>query len=107
VNVQIPFARFRLDNGLDVIVHEDHRLPLVAVNLWYQVGSGHEVPGPTGFAHLFEHLMFEGSAHVAPGQFDLLLEGVGGSNNGSTSTDRTNYWMNVPAGALDLALWLE
>jgi zinc protease len=107
VNLAIPFTRFRLDNGLDVIVHEDHRLPLVAVNVWYRVGSGHEVPGPTGFAHLFEHLMFEGSAHVAPGQFDHLLEGVGGSNNGSTSTDRTNYWMNVPSSALELALWLE
>jgi len=107
MNVDIPHTRFRLDSGIDVIVHEDHRLPLVAVNVWYRVGSGHEVPGPTGFAHLFEHLMFEGSAHVPPGAFDHLLEGVGGSNNGSTSTDRTNYWINVPACALELALWLE
>jgi zinc protease len=107
VNLALPYTRFQLANGLDVIVHEDHRLPLVAVNVWYRVGSGHEVPGPTGFAHLFEHLMFEGSAHVPPGAFDTLLEGVGGANNGSTSTDRTNYWINVPASALELALWLE
>ena len=107
MNVALPYTRFQLANGLDVIVHEDHRLPLVAVNLWYRVGSGHEVPGPTGFAHLFEHLMFEGSAHVPAGAFDTLLEGVGGSNNGSTSTDRTNYWINAPASALELALWLE
>ena len=107
VEVDIPHTHFRLDNGLEVVVHEDHRLPLVAVNLWYRVGSGHEAQGLTGFAHLFEHLMFEGSAHVPPGAFDHLLEGVGGSNNGSTTTDRTNYWINAPASALELALWLE
>ena len=107
VDVDIPCTRFRLANGLDVVVHEDHRLPLVAVNVWYHVGSGHEVPGPTGLAHLFEHLMFEGSAHVPAGAFDQLLESAGATSNGSTSNDRTNYWINAPADALELALWLE
>lgn len=107
IDVDIPFTRFQLANGLDVLVHEDHRLPSVAVNVWYQVGSGHEVPGPTGLAHLFEHLMFEGSAHVPAGAFDELLESAGATSNGSTSNDRTNYWINGPANALELALWLE
>jgi zinc protease len=79
----------------------------VGVNLWYHVGSKNERPGRTGFAHLFEHVMFEGSAHVPGGEFDNLLERVGGVNNGSTSNDRTNYWENLPANALELALWLE
>jgi zinc protease len=107
MDVRIPYRDFRLDNGLTLLVHEDRSLPLVAVNLWYRVGSRHESPGRTGFAHLFEHLMFEGSAHVPPGAFDHLLEAAGGNNNGSTSTDRTNYWINAPTNALDLALWLE
>ena len=107
VDVDIPFTRFQLANGLDVLVHEDHRLPSVAVNVWYHVGSGHEVPGPTGLAHLFEHLMFEGSANVPAGAFDELLESAGATSNGSTSNDRTNYWINAPANALELALWLE
>ncbi len=107
VDVAIPSTRFRLDNGLGVIVHEDHALPLVSVNVWYHVGSKNERPGRTGFAHLFEHVMFEGSGHVPGGDFDHLLEAVGGTNNGSTSQDRTNYWENVPSGALELALWLE
>jgi zinc protease len=107
MDVAIPHTRFTLANGLDVIVHEDHAIPVVSVNLWYRVGSGNEVAGGTGFAHLFEHLMFEGSKHVPSGEFDRLLEAVGGTNNGSTSTDRTNYWANVPSNALDLVLWLE
>jgi zinc protease len=96
-----------LDNGLRVLVHEERSVPLVAVNLWYHVGSRDERPGRTGFAHLFEHLMFEGSAHVPPGHFDRLLEAAGAVNNGSTSQDRTNYWETLPSHALELALWLE
>lgn len=103
----ISHRRITLDNGLTVMVHEDRRTPIACVNLWYFVGSKDERPGRTGFAHLFEHLMFEGSQHVAKGQFDELLENVGGTNNGSTSTDRTNYWEVVPSSALDLALHLE
>lgn len=96
-----------LANGLRVLVHEEHTLPLVSVNLWYHVGSRNERPGRTGFAHLFEHLMFEGSEHVPAGRFDQLLESVGAINNGSTSQDRTNYWETLPSHALELALWLE
>jgi zinc protease len=107
MQVDLPFTKFTLGNGLQVIVHEDHSVPIVAVNLWYRVGSKDERPGRTGFAHLFEHLMFEGSAHVPQGQFDELLEIVGGINNGSTSTDRTNYWETVPSAACELALFLE
>jgi zinc protease len=104
--VQIPYTKKTLDNGLDVIVHEDHQLPMVAVNLWYHVGSKNERPGRTGFAHLFEHLMFEGSAHHDSGFFEPLQR-AGALLNGSTNTDRTNYWEVVPTGALDLALWME
>jgi zinc protease len=107
LDVRIPHERFTLDNGLEVLIHEDHSVPLVGVNLWYHVGSKDERPGRTGLAHLFEHLMFEGSAHVPTGHFDRHLESVGGVNNGSTTTDRTNYWVNVPASALELVLWLE
>jgi zinc protease len=98
---------FMLPNGLTVILHEDHSVPVVSVNTWYHVGSANEKPGRTGFAHLFEHLMFEGSAHVKEGDFDNLLEAAGGSNNASTANDRTNYYINVPSNALDLALFLE
>jgi zinc protease len=103
----VPFRQFRLDNGLNVILHRDASVPVVAVNLWYHVGSANERAGRTGFAHLFEHLMFEGSKNVAEGEFDTLLEGAGGNNNGSTSPDRTNYVIDVPANALELALFLE
>ena len=95
-----------LDNGLDVIVHEDRRVPIVAINLWYHVGSKNEVPGKTGLAHLFEHLMFEGSAHSPQSYFGPLQE-AGAAINGSTNTDRTNYWETVPAGAVERALWME
>ena len=94
-------------NGLTVIVHEDHSAPIVSVNCWYHVGSGRETPGRTGFAHLFEHLMFEGSKNVPEGAFDRWLEAVGGDNNGSTENDRTNYWENAPANALESPLFLE
>src|SRR5262245_41094351 len=107
MRIELPCERFTLDNGLQLSVHEDHSVPIVAVNLWYRVVSKDERPGRTGFAHLFEHLMFEGSANVPEGVFDSLLESVGGVNNGSTSTDRTNYWETVPSNALELALFLE
>jgi zinc protease len=103
----VPYVQFTLPNGLDVILHEDHRVPLVAVSAWYHVGSAREKPGRTGFAHLFEHIMFEGSGHVAEGNFDNWLEAAGGDNNGSTDNDRTNYWETVPSNALELALFLE
>lgn len=96
-----------LDNGLRVIVAPDEGSPGVAVNLWYQVGSADERPGRTGFAHLFEHMMFQGSGNVDSGEHFSLLEGVGGISNATTSFERTNYFETVPPGALDLALWLE
>jgi zinc protease len=105
--LQVPYRQFRLANGLNVILHRDTSIPVVAVNMWYYVGSANEKPGRTGFAHLFEHLMFEGSKHVPEGQFDILLEGAGGDNNGSTANDRTNYVIDVPSNALELALFLE
>jgi zinc protease len=105
--ISVPYQTFTLPNGLNVILHEDHTVPMVSVNVWYHVGSANEKPGRTGFAHLFEHLMFEGSGHVKEGQFDDLLEAAGGENNASTETDRTNYYINVPSNALDLALYLE
>jgi zinc protease len=104
--MQLTYSKRTLSNGLDVIVHEDHQLPMVAVNIWYHVGSKNERPGRTGFAHLFEHLMFEGSEHHDHGFFPPLQR-AGGLLNGSTSADRTNYWEVVPTGALDLALWME
>jgi len=103
----VPYTHFTLPNGLDVILHEDHSIPMVSVNVWYHTGSGGERPGRTGFAHLFEHLMFEGSKHVPEGAFDTWLEAAGGSNNGSTNRDRTNYFIDLPSNALDLALFLE
>ena len=105
--LSVPYQMFKLPNGLTVILHEDHSVPQVAVNVWYHVGSAREKPGRTGFAHLFEHLMFEGSGHVKEGQFDALFEAAGASNNGSTTEDRTNYYETLPSNALDLALYLE
>jgi zinc protease len=105
--VHIDFQKFVLPNGLTLIVHEDHKAPIVAVNVWYHVGSKNEKPGKTGFAHLFEHLMFEGSENSPVKWFDPL-EKVGATNlNGTTNTDRTNYFENVPKNALDTVLWLE
>jgi len=104
--MHIPFTEHTLANGLRVIVHEDRRLPMVAVNIWYHVGSKNERPGRTGFAHLFEHLMFEGSQHYDKGYFHPLQE-AGAALNGSTNADRTNYWEVVPTSAIDLALWME
>ena len=104
--LQIEFEKYELANGLDVILHENHSIPLVSVNLWYHVGSGNEKPGRTGFAHLFEHLMFQGSEHQTGDYFETLQK-IGGSVNGSTTADRTNYWENIPSNYLELALWLE
>src|SRR5258708_8767723 len=105
--IQLAYTQFTLPNGLHVILHEDHSVPVVTVNVWYHVGSGRERAGRTGFAHLVEHLMFMGSGHVKTGDCDSWLEGAGGQNNGSTEYDRTNYWINVPSNALELALFLE
>ncbi|MEL7375062.1 MAG: pitrilysin family protein, partial [Pseudomonadota bacterium] len=105
--VDIPYTEFQLDNGLTVIVHEDHKAPIVAVNIWYHVGSKDERPGRTGFAHLFEHLMFNGTENYDDEWFGPF-ERVGATGvNGTTSFDRTNYFQTVPSTALDLALWLE
>jgi zinc protease len=104
---RIQFEKYKLPNGLEVILHEDHSTPIVAVDTWYHVGSGDEQLGRTGFAHLFEHIMFMGSEHVPVGAFDQLLEAAGGDNNGSTTEDRTNYYETVPSNALPLALWLD
>ena len=102
----IAFEKYTLPNGLEVILHEDHTTPVVGVNLWYHVGSKNEKPGRTGFAHLFEHLMFQGSKHHDRRVLRPDRE-VGAQINGSTNTDRTNYYENVPRNALELALWLE
>jgi zinc protease len=105
--LSVPYTQFKLPNGLNVILHRDASVPVVSVNVWYHVGSGNERPGRTGFAHLFEHVMFEGSMHVPEGEFDNWLEAAGGNNNGSTTNDRTNYYEDIPANALELALFLE
>ncbi|HET8654721.1 MAG TPA: pitrilysin family protein [Longimicrobiaceae bacterium] len=105
--MRIPIDQYRLDNGLRVILSEDHRQPVVGVNLWYNVGSRNERPGRTGFAHLFEHMMFQGSENVPDTEHIAHVERVGGSMNGSTWLDRTNYFETMPASRLELALWLE
>src|SRR6267142_4005621 len=105
--VDIPYQKFVLDNGLTVIVHEDHKAPIVAVNTWYHVGSKNEKQGKTGFAHLFEHLMFGGSEHSKE-RYIEVMERIGATDlNGTTNSDRTNYFENVPTSALDYALFLE
>ena len=104
--LSISHEKFTLSNGLDVILHEDHSIPIAAVNVWYHVGSKDEEVGRTGFAHLFEHVMFEGSKHHDRSYFDPLQK-VGAGLNGSTTNDRTNYWETVPSNYLELALWLE
>jgi zinc protease len=106
LTIDLPFTKRTLANGLDVIVHEDRHVPIVAVNVWYHVGSKNERPGRTGFAHLFEHLMFEGSEHYNAGYFPPLQQ-AGALLNGSTNADRTNYWEVVPTSAIDRALWME
>ncbi len=105
--LRVPYTLDTLPNGLTLIVHEDHSVPIVTTNLWFHVGSGDEKVGRTGFAHLFEHLMFMGSENAPYPQFDRLLEASGASNNGSTTEDRTNYYEFGPSSALPLMLWLE
>jgi zinc protease len=106
--LKIDYEKFTLGNGLDVILSEDHRLPLVAVNLWYHVGPANEAAGRTGFAHLFEHMMFQGSKHVPGDQHFKTVEAAGGTDlNGTTDFDRTNYFETMPADRLEMALWLE
>jgi zinc protease len=103
----VAFSDIRLSNGLRLIVAEDHLAPVVAINIWYDVGSKHEEPGKTGFAHLFEHVMFQGSAHVGKAEHIALVQAAGGTMNGTTWLDRTNYFETLPAHQLELALWLE
>src|SRR5712671_3796829 len=103
----VSFTDERLPNGLRLIVAEDHLAPVVAVNIWYNVGSKNEVPGKTGFAHLFEHVMFQGSRNVAKAEHIALVQAAGGTMNGTTWLDRTNYFETMPSHQLELALWLE
>jgi zinc protease len=106
-NIDIKYEKFILDNGLTLIVHEDHKAPIVAINIWYHVGSKNEKVGKTGFAHLFEHLMFNGSENF-PDDYFKEMEKIGATDmNGTTNSDRTNYFENVPTSALDIALWME
>lgn len=110
IQPKIDFQSYTLDNGLEVLLSEDHRVPMVAVNIWYHVGAKNEVPGRSGFAHLFEHIMFQGSRNVPEDTFFKFLEAAGAppdENNGTTGFDRTNYFETVPSNQLDLALWLE
>jgi zinc protease len=104
---RIPYELFKLENGLTVILHVDHTAPIVGVHVQYDVGSKDEKPGRTGFAHLFEHLMFQGSQHLPKGEADRLVEAAGGAANGSTAQDTTVYWQQVPSSALDQALFIE
>jgi zinc protease len=107
LGIDIPYQKYMLPNGLTLIVHEDHKAPIVAVNVWYHVGSKNEKPGKSGFAHLFEHLMFNGSEHFNDDYFQAM-ERIGATDlNGTTNEDRTNYFQNVPSSALDVALWME
>src|SRR4030088_1772706 len=98
--IEVPYSEFTLPNGLRVILHEDHSVPVVTVNTWYHVGSARERPGRTGFAHLFEHLMFMGSGHVKPGEFDQWLEAAGGDNNGSDRGRSTKPSTHAAARAM-------
>ena len=104
--ISIPLEKRSLSNGLDVITHVDSSVPVVAVNVWYHVGAKNEVPGRTGFAHLFEHVMFEGSKNHNKDYFEPLQK-IGANINGPTTNDRTNYWEDLPSNYLELALWLE
>ena len=104
--ISIPYEKITLDNGLDLILHKDNSIPFISINTWFHVGSKNEKPGQTGFAHLFEHIMFEGSKNHNKSFFKPLQE-IGASLNGSTSSDRTNYWENIPSNYLELVLWLE
>ncbi|PYO70959.1 MAG: peptidase M16, partial [Gemmatimonadetes bacterium] len=104
---QIRYETFALPNGLRVIYSEDHSTPIVSVDVWYNTGSRNERPGRSGFAHLFEHMMFQGSAHVKKTEHFQYVNRAGGVMNGSTTEDRTNFWETLPSNRLNLALWLE
>src|ERR1043165_5836359 len=103
----VPYEKFKLDNGVTVILHPDHALPVASINIWYRVGAKDELPGRSGFAHLFEHLMFMGTARVPGNDFDILMESGGGNNNASTSLDRTNYFSHGQSSLLPTLLWLD
>lgn len=105
--IRVPFEQFKLPNGLTVILHRDTTTPTIATNIWYWAGSANETEGRTGFAHLFEHIMFEGSKNVPEGKIDEWFQEFGGSPNGSTTTDRTNYMQSFSSNALDMALFIE
>src|SRR5687768_9156711 len=105
--INIPHERYKLPNGLTVILAPEHSTPTLTVDVWYHVGSKNEVPGRTGFAHMFEHVMFTGSGNAAYGTHDRLTSGIGGDNNGTTDNDRTMYYENVPSNYLESTLWLE
>jgi len=108
LDVEIAYERYELDNGLEVILHQDRTAPLVAVNVWYHVGSGNETPGKSGFAHLFEHMMFQGAKHIGEDAHFETLKRIGGTGvNGTTNSDRTNYFETVPSHQIETALWLE
>ena len=104
--LNLEYEKYRLDNGLEVILHQNNSHPLVSVNIWYRAGSSNERKGKTGIAHLFEHMMFQGSKHYDKAYFGPI-QSVGGRLNGSTAMDRTDYWETVPANYLELALWME
>ncbi len=104
---QIEYVEYELDNGMDVLLHQDNSTPIVAVTILYHVGSKNEDPERTGFAHFFEHLMFEGSENIARGEFDKILEHAGATNNASTSHDQTFYYEILPSNQLELGLWIE
>lgn len=105
--LNIEYQKHTLQNGLEVVLYKDNSLPIVSVNIWYKVGSANEIEGKTGFAHLFEHMMFQGSKHVPKEMHFRYIEEAGGNLNGSTSIDKTNYYETVPSNSLELALWLE
>jgi len=105
--LNIDYKKYKLDNGLDVVLYKENTLPIVAVNIWYKVGSANEIEGKTGFAHLFEHMMFQGSENIPKEMHFKYIEEAGGNLNGSTSIDRTNYFESLPSNNLNLALWLE
>src|SRR5688572_19470369 len=105
---KIAFEKYRLENGLEVILHQDNRVPLVAVDVWYHVGSGDETPGKSGFAHLFEHMLFQGSKNVGSDKHFEVLKSIGATSiNGTTNTDRTNYFEVVPSHQIEAVMWLE
>ena len=104
---KIDFVQYKLDNGMNVILHKDNSTPIVAITLLYHVGSKNEDPARTGFAHFFEHLMFEGSKNIPRGEFDKISQGAGGTNNANTTQDRTFYYQIFPSNQLELGLWME